>query len=44
MIIFMSLIGVVTIMGVIIIAAVEIKRMEKGKPSILSRETEEKTR
>jgi len=41
MIIFMLLIGVVTVMGVIIIATVETKRMEKGKPSILSRKPKE---
>ncbi|MHC4160267.1 MAG: hypothetical protein ACYSSO_14440 [Planctomycetota bacterium] len=41
MIIFMLLIGVVTVIGVVVIAAVEIKRMEKGKPSILSRRPKE---
>ena len=37
MIVFMILIGVVTVIGVVIIAAIESRRMEKGKPSILSR-------
>ncbi len=32
----MVVIGIVTILGVVIIAAVETKRMEKGKPSLLS--------
>ncbi len=41
MIVSMVVIGVVTIIGVVIIAVIETKRMEKGKPSILSRRAEE---
>ena len=37
MIVSMVLIGIVTVIGVVIIAVIETKRMEKGKPSILSR-------
>jgi len=36
MILSIVVIGIVTIFGVIIIAAVEARRMETGKPSILS--------
>jgi len=41
MIVSMVLIGVVTIIGVVIIAVIETKRMEKGKPSLLSRRAKE---
>jgi len=37
----MVLIGIVTVIGVVIIAVIETKRMEKGKPSILSRKAKE---
>lgn len=50
MMIAMSLIGIVTVFGVIIIAVIETNRMEKGKPSLLTRplkqqrhETQKKT-
>lgn len=35
-IILVVIVGVVTIIGVVIVAAIETRRMEKGKPSILS--------
>jgi hypothetical protein len=35
-IILLVIIGVVTIFGVVIIAAIETRRMEKGQPSIIS--------
>jgi hypothetical protein len=35
-IILLVIVGTVTIIGVVIIAAVETRRMEKGQPSILS--------
>jgi hypothetical protein len=38
----MIVIGVVTVFGVVIIAVIETRRMEKGKPSILSRATKER--
>ena len=41
MIVSMVLIGVVTVIGVVIIAVIETKRMEKGKPSMLSRRAKE---
>lgn len=37
MMVALVIVGVVTIIGVVIIGAIETKRMEKGKPSILSR-------
>ena len=39
----MVLVGIVTVIGVIVIAVIETKRMERGKPSILSRTTKDKT-
>jgi hypothetical protein len=36
------IVGVVTIIGVVIIAAVETRRMEKGQPSIISRKKSDK--
>ncbi len=41
-IILVVIIGVVTIIGVVIIAAVETRRMEKGQPSIISRKKNDK--
>ena len=41
MIVSMVLIGIVTVIGVVIIAVIETKRMEKGKPSMLSRKAKE---
>jgi hypothetical protein len=35
-IILLVIVGVATIIGVVVIAAVEAKRMEKGQPSIIS--------
>jgi len=35
-IILLVIVGVVTIIGVVVIAAVEARRMDKGKPSIIS--------
>ncbi len=34
--VLLVIVGVVTIIGVVVIAAVEARRMDKGKPSILS--------
>jgi len=36
-IVLLVIVGAVTIIGVIAIAAIETRRMEKGQPSILSR-------
>jgi hypothetical protein len=41
-IILLVIVGLVTIFGVIIIAAVEARRMEKGKPSIISSKKSDK--
>ena len=41
-IILLVIVGVVTIIGVVIIAAVETRRMEKGQPSIISRKKSDK--
>ena len=41
MIISMLVIGVVTVLGVVIIAVIETRRMEKDNPSILSRKPKE---
>ncbi|MHC4423056.1 MAG: hypothetical protein ACYSWR_00080 [Planctomycetota bacterium] len=41
MIVSMVVIGIVTLIGVVIIAVIETKRMEKGKPSMLSRKAKE---
>jgi len=35
-IILLIIVGVVTIIGVVVIAAIETRRMEKGQPSIIS--------
>jgi hypothetical protein len=35
-IVLLVIAGVVTVIGVVVIAAIEAKRMEKGQPSILS--------
>ena len=37
----MALIGIVTVLGVVVIAVIETKRMERSKPSILSKTPEE---
>jgi hypothetical protein len=37
MMVALVIVGVVTIIGVVIIGAIEAKRMENGKPSILSK-------
>jgi hypothetical protein len=41
MMVALVIVGVVTIIGVVIIAVIETKRMEKGKPSMLSRRAKE---
>ena len=41
-IILLIIVGVVTIFGVIAIAAVETRRMEKGQPSIISSKRSDK--
>jgi hypothetical protein len=41
-IIILVIVGVVTIIGVVVIAAVEARRMDKGQPSILSRKRSDK--
>ena len=35
-IVFLVIVGAVTIIGIVVIAAVETRRMEKGQPSIIS--------
>jgi hypothetical protein len=35
-IVLLVIVGVVTIIGVVVIAAIEARRMEKGQPSIIS--------
>ncbi len=35
-IILLVIVGVLTIVGIVVIAAIETKRMENGKPSIIS--------
>jgi hypothetical protein len=40
--IILVIVGMVTIFGVVIIAAIETRRMEKGQPSILSSEKSDK--
>jgi hypothetical protein len=42
-IILLVVVGAVTIIGVIAIAAIETRRMEKGRPSILSSKKSDKT-
>jgi len=37
MMVTLVIVGIVTIIGVVIIGAIETKRMEKGKPSLLSK-------
>ncbi len=41
-IILLVIVGVVTIIGVVVIAAVEARRMDKGQPSILSSKKSDK--
>ncbi len=41
-IILLVIVGVVTIIGVVIIAVVEARRMEKGEPSIISHKRSDK--
>jgi len=41
MMVALVVVGVVTIFGVLIIGAIETRRMENGKPSILSRKPKE---
>jgi hypothetical protein len=41
-IILLVIVGVVTIIGVVVIAAIEARRMEKGEPSIISRKKGDK--
>jgi hypothetical protein len=41
-IVLLVIVGVVTIIGVIAIAAVETRRMEKGQPSIISSKRSDK--
>jgi len=41
-IILLVIIGAVTIIGVVIIAAIETRRMEKGRPSIISSKKSDK--
>ncbi len=36
------LVGVVTVIGVVVIAAIEVKRHDEGKPSLLERPGKEK--
>lgn len=36
-IILLVIVGVLTIIGVVVIAAIETKRMEKGRPSMLEK-------
>lgn len=37
MMVFLVVVGVVTILGVIVIAILEARRMDQGKPSLLTR-------
>jgi hypothetical protein len=41
MMVALVIVGVVTLIGVVIIAVIETKRMEKGQPSLLSRKAKE---
>jgi hypothetical protein len=41
-IILLVIVGAVTIIGVVVIAAVETRRMEKGQPSIISSKRSDK--
>jgi hypothetical protein len=41
--VLLVIVGAVTIIGVIAIAAVETRRMEKGQPSIISSKRSDKT-
>lgn len=36
MMVFLVLVGIVTVIGVVIIAVIETRRMDKGEPSLLS--------
>jgi hypothetical protein len=41
-IILLVVVGVVTIIGVVVVAAIETRRMEKGRPSIISSKKSDK--
>jgi FtsZ-interacting cell division protein ZipA len=41
-IVLLVIVGAVTIIGVVVIAAIETRRMEKGKPSIISNKKSDK--